>query len=115
MNVYESVSHPRLLRRGLLVGNCLLLAHGGQNRDGEVLAIVEHGLDLLAEVTFGDLDVVLGRAIGGHHVEKPVINVNELVLVTVHVRDVHVVRGRANVLHLLRREDLKLESGRLAL
>lgn len=61
---------------GLLDGDGLLLAHGGDDGDEEVLAVVEVGLDLLAELALGDLDVVLRVAVLGHEVEEAVIDVD---------------------------------------
>lgn len=52
------------------------LAHGGDDGDDELLALVKVGLDLLAEVALGDLDIVLGSAIGGHEVEETIVNVH---------------------------------------
>ncbi len=60
----------------LLVGDGLLFAHGGDDGDEEVLAVVEVGLDLLAELALGDLDVVLRVAVLGHEVEEAVIDVD---------------------------------------
>lgn len=57
-------------------GDRLLLAHGGDDGDEELLAVVEVGLDLLAEFALGDLDVVLGGAVAGHEVEEAVVDVD---------------------------------------
>lgn len=60
----------------LLVGDGLLFAHGGDDGDEEVLALVEVGLDLLANVALGDADVVLGGTVLGHQVQETVIDVD---------------------------------------
>lgn len=54
----------------------LLLTHGGDNGDKEVLARVEVLLDLLAHVTLRNLDIVLGSAVRGHKVKEVVVNVD---------------------------------------
>jgi hypothetical protein len=54
----------------------LLLAHGADNGDQEILAIIKGGLDVLAKVTLGDLDIVLSGTIGVHEVKETVINVD---------------------------------------
>ena len=60
----------------LLVGDGLLLTHGGDDGDKEVLALVEVVLDLLAQLTVRELNVVLGSSILSHQVEETVIDVN---------------------------------------
>ena len=90
----------------LLVGDGLLLTHGRDDGDKEVLALIEVTLDLLAEIALRDLDVVLGRAVGGHEVEEILIDVDELVFVALHVRDVHVVRGGGDILLLDRQRGI---------
>lgn len=60
----------------LLEGDGLLLAHGRNDRNEQILAVVEVGLDLLAHLTLRKLDVVLGGAILGHEVEEAIIDVD---------------------------------------
>lgn len=84
----------------------VLLAHGRDNGDHEVLAVVEGGLDLVSDLTVGDTDVVLGVTVVGHEVKETVVNVDELVLLTLDVGDVHVVGRGRNVLELLAGEDV---------
>ncbi len=60
----------------LLEGDGLLLAHGGDDSDEEILAAVKLLLDLFAEVAIGQLDVVLGDAVLGHQVEEAVVDVD---------------------------------------
>lgn len=60
----------------LLEGDGLLLAHGRNDRNEQILAVVEVGLDLLAHLTLRKLDVVLGSAILGHEVEEAIIDVD---------------------------------------
>jgi hypothetical protein len=90
-----------------------------------VLAILgEHFVDLLADVVVGDLDVVLGGAVIGHEGEETVVSdINlrcaissdsaddsagtyELVLLAADVGHIHVVGGGAQLLELLRGEDI---------
>ena len=54
----------------------LLLAHSADNGDKEILAIIKGGLDVLAKVTLGDLDIVLSGTIGVHEVKETIINVD---------------------------------------
>lgn len=43
-----------------------------------VLSIVESGLDLVSEFTFGKLDIILGGTVLSHQVEETVVDVDEL-------------------------------------
>ena len=54
----------------------LLLAHGRDDGDKEVLALIEVALDLLAEVTLRQLDVVLGGTVLSHEVQETVVDVD---------------------------------------
>jgi hypothetical protein len=81
--------------------------HGGDDGDHSVLSIVEGVLNLLAEVSVGDLDIVLGVSITVHQVEETlfvsrlylipslnathILNVDELVFGSGNVGDIHVV------------------------
>jgi len=84
-----------------------LLAHGLEDGDQEGLASGELLLDLLAELTLGELDVVLGVAAVEENAEEVVLNVEELQLAAGDVGDIHVVGGRAQILVLLLGEDIK--------
>lgn len=67
------------LLRGLLGIHAQLLAHGGKNDDVDVLAILREELvDLLADFTVGDLDIVLGVAAIAHEREETVVSDIEL-------------------------------------
>ena len=59
-----------------LVGDSLLFTHSGDDGDEEILALVKVGLDQLAELAVGNLDIVLRGAILSHQVQEAVINVN---------------------------------------
>ena len=74
-NLRERRGHLGALR-SLLEGNGLLLTHSRDDGDKEIFAFVEVGLDLLAHVTLGKLDVVLGGAVLSHQVEEAVIDVD---------------------------------------
>lgn len=84
----------------------MLLTHSGNNGNHEVLTIVESGLNLVTKITVGNTDVVLSVTVVGHKVEVTIVNVDELVLVTLNVGDVHVVGGGGNVFVLLGGEDV---------
>ena len=87
--------------------------HGGDDGDHSVLSIVESVLNLLTEVSVGDLDIVLGVSITVHQVEETlsvsdlylfptldathILNVDELVFGSGDVGDIHVV-GLSSVL-----------------
>jgi len=96
------------LFRSLLGVDAGLLTHSSKDNDVGVLAVlVEHLVDLVTNLAIGDLDVVLGGAVVGHEGEETVVsNVEELVLATGDVRNVHVVGGRAEIFQLLLGEDV---------
>ena len=94
------------LGRGLLERDGLLFTHGRDNGNEQVLSVVKALLDLLAQISFGDLDVVLGDTFRGHEIEETIINVDELVFSTADIGDVHVVRRRRDIFHLLASKDL---------
>jgi len=85
-----------------------LLTHSGKDNDVGVLSVLgEHLVDLVTNITVGDLDVVLGGAVVGHEGEETVVsNVEELVLATGDVGNVHVVGGGAEIFELLAGEDV---------
>ena len=87
-----------------------------------VLAVLGKELvDLIADFTVGNLDIVLGGAIVGHEGEEAVVGdielqyfsqenhttvadiTNELILLAADIGDVHVVGGRAEFFQLLAR------------
>ena len=51
----------------------LFFTHSGEDSDDEVLALGEGILDLLADFTLRELDIILERTIGGHKTEEVVI------------------------------------------
>ena len=93
----------------------LLLAHSRNDGDQEVLAFVKVGLNLGAEFTLRDLNIIFGGTILGHEVEETVVDVDlekeqvrssvgrvaertyKLEFVTLDVRDIHVVGGRTDI------------------
>lgn len=91
---------------GLLVGDAGLLAHGGDDGDEELLALVELITDLGADITIGDLDIILGVTLSGQQVEEVIIDVQQGVLNTGDVGDIHVVGGGRQILELLAGEDV---------
>ena len=54
----------------------LLLSHGRDDGDEQVLSIVETALDLFAELSVGDTNVVLRDAILGHEVKETIVNID---------------------------------------
>jgi len=93
---------------GFLGINRDLLAHGGKNNDSEILALFgEQALDLVAELTIWDLDVVLGGAVVGEEGEETIVgDIEQLVFLTTDVGHIHVVGGRAEIFELLAGEDV---------
>lgn len=91
---------------GLLVGDDGLLAHGRDDSDNEILALVELGLDLVSDLTLGKRDIVLGGTVGGEERQETIINVDELELLSLDVGDLHVVGGGGQILKLLVGEDI---------
>ena len=55
---------------GGLEGDGLLLAHGGDDGNADLLARLESGLDVGTDLALGDLDVVLGGTVREHQVEE---------------------------------------------
>jgi len=91
------------------VGKTSFLAHGLGDGDIDLLAIVKVCLDLIADIAFGDFDVVLGSTFGGHQAEETIIDIDQLVLSSVNVGDVHVVGGGAEIFILLLGEDINAD------
>jgi len=91
---------------GFLEGDGRFFVHGTNDSDQEILAFIEASLDIFAQVTFGELDVVLGSPVGRHEVEEAVINVYDLEFVTLDIRDIHVVGRRADIFKFLPSEDI---------
>ena len=60
----------------LLEGDGLLLAHGGDDSDKEILAVLKGSRDFRSDVTVRDLDVVLGVAILVHQVEETIVDID---------------------------------------
>jgi len=91
---------------GFLEGNGLLLAHRTDDGDQKILAIVKASLDLLSKFAVRDLDIVLSSTVTSHEVKETVINVDELVFVTLDIGNVHVVGRGRDIFHLLTGEDI---------
>ena len=107
--------HSQCLLGGFLGGHDALLTHGGHNGDEQVLAGLEVLLDLLREVlVVGEVQVVLGLVLVVKEGKLTLSrDVKEGVLSTANVGRGHVVRGRADLLKLLRGEDVKRNNVRL--
>jgi len=94
---------------GSLLGlNSSLLAHGSQDDNVGILLLgLEEAEDLLANLTIGHLDIILGVAVVAHEGEEVIVrDIEKLVLLASDVGDVHVVGGRAQILELLAGEDV---------
>ena len=90
-------SGPENLTTRTLDGDGHLLSHRGKDGDDEVLASLEIGLDLGADITLGDFDIVLGLPVIAHEVKEIVVDVDELVFSTSDIGDFHIVGRGANV------------------
>ena len=95
-----------LVLGGLLKGNGGLLTHARLDGDNELLAGLEIGHNLLAHLPFRHLHIILRLPRRHHQAHETVVNVQQHILVTAHMRHVHVVGGRAHVLILFAREDV---------
>lgn len=58
-------------------GDSLLLTHGRDDGDEEVLSVIESLLDLVAELSLRKADVVLGSSIRSHHVKETIVDYAE--------------------------------------
>lgn len=95
---------------GSLLGlNSSLLTHGSQDNNVGILLIgLEQLDDLVTDLTVGHLDIILGVTIVVHQGEVAIIgDVEELVLATGDVGDIHVVGGGAEIFELLAGEDVE--------
>ena len=84
----------------------MLLVHGSNDGDHEVLAIFKVVGNLVTKLALRNLHIILRRAVVRHQVEVAVVDVDQLVLTTSHVRHVHVVRRWRNVFVLAASEDV---------
>lgn len=82
------------------------LAHGGNHSDNNLAALTKGGLDLLAHLTLGKLDIVLGGSVRKQEGHEPVVDINQGELVAGDVGDVDVVGGGTHFFKLLAREDV---------
>jgi len=64
----------RYLFRGFLNGDCSLLAHGRDDRNEDVSACILVFLDLVADITFWNLDVTLLATISPDEMEEVVFD-----------------------------------------
>lgn len=87
-------------------GSLTLLSHGGNDGDEQVLSGLELGLDILSDLGVGEGNIVLSVSLGGHEVEESIVDVDELVLLTEDVGNLHVVGGGGELLKLLVGEDV---------
>jgi len=97
------------LTAGSLLGfDSSLLSHGSENDDVGVLLILgEQLVNLLANLSIGNLDIILGLAIISHQGEETIIrDIEKLVFLASDVRDIHVVSGRAKFFKLLASKDI---------
>lgn len=102
----------------LLVGEGVLLTHGRDDSDKEILTSIKVSLDLLANLRVGQLNIILGLTIISDQGQETIINVDELVLLTDDIGDLHVVGRGRDVFVLLAGEDVdtnEIDLGRAVL
>lgn len=61
----------------LLEGDDGLLAHGVEDRDEDLLAVVDEGADGVTELTLRELEILLGGAVGQEKAAEAVIGASE--------------------------------------
>ncbi len=66
-----------------------------------------YGGNFVTQVRLGNLDIVLGGTVLRHQVKESVVNVDELVFVTVDVGNIHVVGRGRDILKFFARENLE--------
>jgi len=104
----DAMSEGKGLRafRGFLKRNSLLFAHGRDDGDQKIFTFIKSASDLTADVTLGDLNIVLRGAIWSHQIKESFVNVDKLVFGTSDIGDIHVVRGRTDIFQFLAGEDI---------
>jgi len=97
-----------LTARSLLGFNGSLLTHGSENDDvGILLVSGEKLVNLISNLSVGDLDIILGLAIISHQGKETIIgNIEELVFLAGDVGNIHVVGGWTEFFELLAGEDI---------
>jgi len=85
-----------------------LFTHSGENDDIDVLALVlEELLNLVADLTIWDLNIVLGGTVIGHERKEAIVSdIEKLVFLAADVWNIHVVSGWAKFFKLLAGEDV---------
>lgn len=91
----------------LLNGESVLLTHGRDNGDHDLLAVIEHALNLVANLAIRNSDIVLGSTVAVHEVEETVVDIDKLELSSNNVGDVHVVGRGRQIFELLVGENLR--------
>jgi len=94
--------------RSFLGFNSRLLTHGGKDDDvGVLLFDLEEFVDLLAKLTIGHANIVLGFSVFAHEGKEAIIrDVQKLVFLARNIGNVHVMGRRAEILELLASEDV---------
>lgn len=54
----------------------MLLTHSRDDGDQEILAVIEAALDILAEITLRQFDIILGSTILSHKVKETIVDVD---------------------------------------
>lgn len=101
-----SIERHLLALRGFLERDGLLFAHSTDDGHHQILAVVEGGADLLANLTIRDLDIILGGTVVAHQIQEAIVDVDQLVFVALHVGDIHVVGRRRDVFVFLLSKDV---------
>jgi len=87
-----------------------LLTHGGDDGHNNLLALLDSGADLGAEIALRKTEVRLDGALVIEQVGKVAIKVHEGKLSTLDVGDIHIVRGGAEILNLLVGENVQADN-----
>jgi len=98
----------RLLDGSFLCSNNLLLSKSSKHGDLKILSSIKIGSDLVSQFTSGHFEIVLGDS--GSWVHKRAVtvsrNIDELVVSSSDVGDIHVVSRRGQIFVLLASEDV---------
>jgi len=104
----EVVELTCLTARSLLGFNSSLLTHSREDNNVGILLISgEELINLLANFSIRNLNIVLGLTIIGHQGEESIIgNIEQLVFLASNIGNVHVVGGGAKFFEFLASEDI---------
>jgi len=84
----------------------MFLVHGSHNGNQQILASLEILLDLLTNLIFRQLHIILCVTRISDQGQEPILNINQHVLLADNIGDIHVMGRGRNILVLLSREDV---------